>query len=412
MTRVFDSPPRRMGRLIPVAAAIGAVGLLAALAAAFLNIAGGWSAYLFAYVFWAGLAIGSLIVLLLQLLVRGSWGYAIQRLLEAGARTLPLIALLFIPIVLGMRNIYPWADPAIVAGDEILEHKQPYLNVPFFILRTVLYFAVWIFFAYRTTSLSRRLDETGDGGIVGTLRGMSAGGLILMALTVTFAAFDWMMSLDPHWMSSIYGLMVGVGMMLTAFAFVIAVSSAIAPDRSLAEEPKRRRLNDLGSLMLAFVIIWAYLSYSQFMLIWAANITEEVPWYLARLNDGWQFVAIALLVLHFAMPLSILMFRDVKRNRWLLAATAAFLFVMRIVDTFWLVVPSFENAGASISWPHIAALLGIGGLWVAFFAYNLGQARLIPVHGMAPATDAGLVPQGAEPAPAGHYRGKDRVTRA
>jgi hypothetical protein len=156
MTRVFNTPPRRRVGLIPAAGVIGVLGLLAALVAAFLNIAGGWSAYLYAYVFWTGLAIGSLIVLLLQFLVRGSWGFTIQRLLEAGARTLPLMAVLFIPIVFGMRAIYPWADPAIVQGDELLEHKQPYLNVPFFLIRTVIYFAIWIFFAYRTTSLSRR----------------------------------------------------------------------------------------------------------------------------------------------------------------------------------------------------------------------------------------------------------------
>jgi hypothetical protein len=315
--------------------------------------------------------------------VRGEWGFVVQRLLEAAARTLPLMALLFIPLLFGLRQIYPWADPAVVAGDELLEHKAPYLNVPFFIIRTVLYFAVWILFAFRTTSLSRRLDATRDPGILGTLRGMGAGGLLLLALTVTFAAFDWMMSLDPHWLSSIYGLMVGIGMMLSAFAFVIALSAVLRPDQGLGTEGGRRRLNDLGSLMLAFVIIWAYLSFSQFLLIWSANITEEVPWYLERLNHGWQFVAIALLVLHFAMPLTVLMFRDVKRNRWLLAATAAFIFLMRIVDVFWLVVPSFEGPAGGFSWPHIAALVGIGGAWVAFFAYNLARAPLLPVNAPA-----------------------------
>jgi hypothetical protein len=378
-------------RMMPGALVIGAIGLIATLAGMFLGLPGAYPAYLFAFVFWTGMGIGSLLLALLQHLTRSGWGAPIQRFVEAGARTLPLMLVLFIPIMLAMKALYSWADPAHVIGDPILEHKQPYLNVPFFIVRTVIYFAVWTFFAYRTGALSLKLDATGDVNIAGTLRGMGAGGLLAVTLTASFAAFDWVMSLEPHWMSSIFGLMVTMGMMLGAFALAVALAAWASDWPPLDAAVSPRRFNDLGSLMLAFVMIWAYLSFSQYMLIWAANLAEEVPWYLVRMAGGWKYIAIAIIALHFALPFVMLMFRDVKRNRRLLAAIALFLVLMRAVDTFWLVIPSLGAAGVGAIWPHLTALVGIGGLWAAFFTWNLARAPLLPVGLPAPLQDSAVV---------------------
>jgi len=201
------------------------------------------------------------------------------------------------------------------------------------------------------------------------------------------------MSLEPHWVSSIYGLMVALGMMLGAFGLAIALAVMLSDRAPLASAVSPKRFNDLGSLLLAFVIIWAYLAFSQYMLIWAGNISEEVTWYLRRGTGGWQYVAIVILALHFALPLVMLMFRDVKRNGKLLAATAAFLVLMRAVDTFWLIVPALGDQGVGAIWPHLTALLGIGGLWAAFFTWNLARAPLLPAHLPAPMQEGGLVPQ-------------------
>lgn len=379
--------PQGIRRLLPVALVIGAAGLVATLAGLYLGVPGAYPAYLFAFVFWAGMGIGSLLLALLQHLTRAGWGAPIQRFVEAGARTLPLMLVLFVPIIFGMKTLYAWADPAHVIGDPILEHKQPYLNVPFFVVRTVIYFAVWIFFAYRTGALSVKLDETGDVNIAGTLRGLGAGGLLAVTLTATFAAFDWVMSLEPHWLSSIFGLMVTMGMMLGAFALAVALASWASnrPPLDAAISPKR--FNDLGSLMLTFVMIWAYLAFSQFLLIWSANISEEVPWYLTRMAGNWTYIAIAVLVFHFALPFVLLVFRDVKRNRRLLIAIAVLLVLVRALDTFWLIVPALGAAGIGAIWPHLTALVGLGGLWVAFFVWNLARAPLLPVGLPAPLLD-------------------------
>jgi hypothetical protein len=388
--RAAEAQTPTVARATRIGLALGVIGLVACAAGLVLDRGRFFPAYLAAFVFWAGLSLGLLVVTLMHHLVRGSWGFPIQRIVEAGARTLPLMAVLFLPLLLGLAVLYPWANPQTVSQNAVLAQKAGYLNAPFFAARTVVYFAVWIFLAYRVSALSWRLDRTGDPATIVPLRLLGTVGLLLMVLTMTFATIDWVMSLEPDWYSSIYGLMVGMGMVQAAFALAIFLVVRFSRREPLASAVSAQTYNDLGSLLLAFVMLWAYLAYSQYMLIWAGNISEEIPWYLRRLYGGWNIVAWAVLILNFAVPFFLLIFRDVKRQGQRLAAIALFLVIMRVVDVVWLVLPAFGGpALISLLW-CVAALLGIGGLWAAFFAWQLGRAALLPAYYPRPSEGHGL----------------------
>jgi hypothetical protein len=337
-----------------------------------------------------GVALGSLVVLQLQYLTGGSWGFILRRPLEAATRTLWLFVLLFVPLALGVGDLYAWARPDVVEHDEALQHKAPYLNVPFFLLRAAIYFAIWNVLQVMLSAWSKRHDQTGDPGWIGKCEKISPAGLMLYALTITFASIDWVMSLEPHWYSTIYGAMFGMGQVLSGFAFAIAVFLLLADRPPLDQAASKGNLRDLGSLLLAFVMVWAYLSLDQFLLIWQANLPEETPWYIARISGPWRYVAVSLILLMFAAPFILLLSADLKRNRKGLAAVAGLILVMRVVDLLWLIVPGFggghahgsEEAGS----PVLAVLLflvtlaGIGGAWLGYFLWELQRRPLLPVH--------------------------------
>jgi hypothetical protein len=341
--------------------------------------------YLLGYVFWTGIAVGCLALLMLQHLTGGAWGMVIRRVLEAGTRTLPLMALLFIPFaIFGLPHVYEWVHPTQFGAHgealEIIKAKQGYLNVPFFLLRTAIYFVIWLALMFFMNKWSLEQDRTAERRYRKAMARWSAPGLVLFVLTTTFASIDWVMSLDPEWFSTIFGLLFVAGWTLSAFSFVIAMMMVLATRKPLEGVVGPGHFHDLGKLLLAFVMLWSYFSFSQFLIIWSGNIPEETKWYLHRLKGGWGWVGIALVVLHFAFPFFMLLSRDLKRNARRLAVVAGVVLVMRFVDLMWLIVPEYYEGHLHISWMDIAAPLAIGGLWFAYFAYQLQQRPLLPIN--------------------------------
>ena len=356
----------------------GVLLLVAALAGFFLaGRAQFFRSYLLGWVYWTGLGIGGLGLTTLHLLTGGQWGMVTRRIFEASSRTLPIMGLLFIPLIFGLPDIYSWADPTEVASDALLQHKEPYLNIPFFVARTAIYFLFWSFLAYYFSRRSVAIEEGATYQTVRRIKLVAAIGMVGLAITVTFAAIDWMMSLEPHWFSSVYGAIGAtafiVGMWSLAILVVISRRDRAPFDRAVGAPI----FSDLGSLLMAFVMIWAYIQLSQLLIIWSANIPEEATWYLHRMFGGWQWVGWALLALHFAVPFVALMSQSVRSNVRLLGAIAALLMVMYFVNIMWQIVPTWHEA-FTLHWLDIVLTLGIGALWLGLFLWEYSKHRAIP----------------------------------
>lgn len=337
--------------------------------------------YLVGFTFWLGLPLGSLVLLMVQHLTGGAWGLLLRRVLESGTRTLLLFVGLFIPLALGLHYLYSWIDHPF--PDHGHEHfKSVYLSPTFFLGRAVFYFATWLAVAYFLTRWSAEQDQTGQPR-PRRFRMLSGPGLALYGLTITFASIDWVMSLEPHWFSTIYPVMFAVGQVLSALAFALAVFLILAPHQPLAPLVTKPRLRDLGNLLLAFVMLWAYMNFSQYLLIWSGNIKEEIPWYLRRMRGGWEWVAGVLLVFQFALPFVLLLMRHVKDHPRYLAAVALGILAMRGLDVIWLIEPAFVREGGVSYWfwlLDLAALIGVGGLWAALFIGRLKRMPLLPLR--------------------------------
>lgn len=360
---------------------VGVAGLLGGVMGLILNPAQFFRSYLFAYLFWLSIAIGCAAIVMIYHLVGGAWGFVIRRILEAATRTLPLMALLFIPVLFGLSSLYVWARPEAVAADALLQHKSVYLNVPFFLLRAALYFGVWISIAHFLHKWSLAQDRTGDPALARRLETLSGPGLVLYGGAVTFAAVDWAMSLDPHWFSTIYGILWIVGQVLTALAFAILVLRLLARQQPLVQVLTPSHFHDLGNLLLAFVMLWAYVSFAQFLLMWSGNLTEEIPWYMRRLQGGWQEVGIVLITYHFALPFVLLLVRRVKQSPLVLASLAAGVLLMRLLDVYWFIAPEFHpTVGEALHLSDALLLVGIGGVWLGRFVGQLQQLPLLPLH--------------------------------
>lgn len=336
--------------------------------------------YLWAYIFVLALGLGPLAWLMLQYVTGGAWGVMIRRPCEAAARTLPLVALMFLPIVAGMHTLYPWTDHNVMAADPHMHHKAPYLNVPFFLGRAAVYFAGWLLLSWFFNRWSAREDKEGPKVAHSKMSRMGGPGLIFWGFSITFMSIDWILSINPKWFSTIFGLLFMAGQGLTSMAFLITLMVVLSARKPMTEILTRRHLHDLGKFMLALVMVWAYFSFSQFLIIWAGNLPEEIPWYLARLNHGWQYVALALVVGHFALPFALLLSRDIKRNYKLLRTIAVFILFMRLVDLYWLVAPEFRKESLGISWIDLAAPVGLVGIWLAYFFMQLEKRPLVPLR--------------------------------
>jgi hypothetical protein len=356
-------------RLQRPAALVGLAGLALCAVGLLLDPRQFFRSYLVAYLFGLGITLGGLGIVLLHHLTGGRWGQVLRPLLQAQAQTLPLGALLFVPLVFGLGDLYSWADPDVVAHDEHLRHKSQYLNVPFFLARAAGYFAAWAGLAYLEGTWSRQLEQTGDPRLARRLQYFSSAGLAVLGLTVTFAAVDWVMALEPEWYSSIFGVLVATGQVLAGFAFAVAVLLLPAEVRSQGGAIEPDVLNDLGNLLLAFVMLWAYMSFSQFLIIWSGNLPEEVVWYLKRSQGGWAWVAGALAVFSFALPFLLLLSRAVKRDARRLAAVAGSVVAMSFVAYFWMIAPVFSPDRFRVHWLDLATLLALGGSWFAVFLW-------------------------------------------
>ena len=355
-------------------AVVCAIGLL-------LNPAQFVRSLLPAYMWALSIALGSLALAMVHQVSGGAWGVVIRRVLGAASRTLPLLTVMFVPFVFGLRALYPWADPAHVASDPALQWKQPYLNVPFFLVRAGLYFAIWNGVAYFLNKWSLEQDASGDPLIPRKMQVLSAGGLLAYGLTITFAAFDWLMSLEPHWFSTMYGVLLMGGQALAAMAFAIVVLSWLARRDPLNALISPNHFHDLGNLLLGFTMLWTYFGFSQYLIMWSANLPEETEWYIHRTAHGWQVIALGLVVFHFGVPFLVLLSRAVKRRATLLARVAAGLLVMRFFDLFWLSAPAFAHDGAfHVHWLDVALPPTVGAIWLGFFVHQLRGRALLPLH--------------------------------
>ena len=345
-------------------------------------------AWLVAYLLALSVALGSMALMMIQHLSGGTWG-VFRRIFEASSRTLPLLMVLFVPVLLGMRTLYPWTHEDHVAADEILRHKSAYLNSTFFVVRAVIYFAGWWGIATLLNKWSRQQDA-GDVAVNTRIQRLSGAGLVFYALAVTFAGVDWIMSLNPHWYSTIFGFLMVGGQGLAALAFTIIVGAFLFRRAPMDGVFKTSHFHDLGKLMFAFVMLWAYFNFSQYLLTFAANLAEEVPYMIARTSNGWQYLAVFLVTFHFAVPWLLLLSRDLKRTPQRLVVVAGWMLFMRYADIFMLVSPEFDASGANIHlltgehashfFVHpldLAAPLAIGGLWVWMFFTELRRRPLL-----------------------------------
>ncbi|HEV3218024.1 MAG TPA: hypothetical protein VGZ27_20020 [Vicinamibacterales bacterium] len=358
----------------------GGVGLLISLVEFLFKPTQFYQSYLMGYMFCLSVTLGCLALGMVHQLSGGAWGIVIRRPIGAASRLLPLMTLLFLPVVVGMNNLYPWTHAAVVARDELLQAKRAYLNVPFFLLRAAIYFAVWNATSHWLNRWAAEQDRTGDPEIARKMQKVSAAGLVLYGLSVTFASFDWLMSLEPDWYSTIYGVLVMGGQGLSAMAFLIGVLVWLSRRPPLDRIIVKAHFHDLGNLMLAFVMLWAYFGFSQYLIIWAGNLPQEISWYAHRLQTGWRFVGITLILFHFVVPFVLLLSRTMKREADLILKVAIGILFVRLVDLFWLIAPEFHTGGLAVSWLDIVLPVSLGAVWLGFFISQLRRRTILPVH--------------------------------
>ncbi len=372
--------PRLVRKQGWMALLVGLLGLVLCAVGWFFDPRAFFIGYLTAELIFLGIALGCMAFLMIHYLTGGKWGWPVRRFFEAAAGTLPLLGLLFVPIFFGLRRLYPWAIASTVAADKVLRHKQAYLNSPMFIVRAVILFAIWIWLAHLLNRWSRAQDETHDVAPMKRLRRLSGPGLVIYPLTVTVGMVDWVMSLEADWYSTIFPILICIGQMLSGLAFVILLLRWLGPRTALAEVIGKENFHHLGSLLLAFTMLWAYMAFSQLLIIWSGDLPHEITWYLHRIAGGWRWIVVFLVVFHFFGPFFLLLSRQQKQSRSALAAIAAVMFAAHVVDVWWMITPSFYPHGIHVSWLDFAALLGVGGVWFFFFLRNLQSKSLLPVN--------------------------------
>src|SRR2546426_4853493 len=375
------SPPIELARVRKGALVVGALLLALLLPGLFINRDQFFHAYLVGFIFWTGITVGSLALLMLQHLTGGAWGLVIRRVLEASTRKLPLMIVLFLPIVFGLRYIYVWTNWEVMNQSPALQDKAAhYLKPSLFILRGTVYFAIWLILAGLLNRLSLRQDRAPEERLRKQMQMLSGPGFILFVVTVTFASIDWVMSLDPSWSSTIFGFIFVAAWAMSALAFTILVSSWLSQREPMNRVLQPSHFHDLGNLTLALVMLWIYFSFSQYLIIWSGNLPEETTLYVARKHGGWGAIALTIVILQFAFPFLILLSRAAKKSGRKLAMLAILILVMRMMDVIWLVEPTFNRGRFHLSWMDVAAPIALGGLWLAMFAWQLQKRPLVPIN--------------------------------
>jgi hypothetical protein len=366
---------------IPVIAAVCA--LLGAVACAILGPANPkqfFFSWLVSFLFFLSLALGALFFVLIQYASQGGWGIVLRRIGETVFATLPVMAVLFLPLLLGLPYLYSWSVPGAAEHDALLRWKAPFLNVPFFLIRAALYFGCWSFIALFYYRLSRGQDATGNTAVTARLRRFAGPAIIVLALTQTFASVDWIMSLTPHWYSTMFGVYFFAGSFVGFIALLSVIAPAMRRAGLLDTVINAEHLHDVGKFLFAFTAFWAYIAFSQFFLIWYANLPEETVWFKARLEGSWKTVTILLMVGHFGAPFLYLMGRAVKRTGWTLAVGGAWLLAMHFVDLYWQIMPTLHPEGVRASALDVAAFVAVGGCFVAAASWLMRRQALVPLR--------------------------------
>ncbi len=381
----FDpTPPPVVKTIAQRSLIVGVVFGIVAVVLAFKNPNEFYRAYLLGFMAWLGVALGSMAIVMIRHLTGGGWGVVIRRILGAAMRTLPLLAVLFFPIILGIKKLYIWAQPLDQIADKHLrEHLQDitktYLTTNGFIVRAIIYFAIWNLLSFLLSYWSKQSDRAGARDNTDRFKAVSGPGLILYGFTISFAAIDWVMSLDPSWISTIFGLVILIGEVLSAMCFAVIVERILFKYKPMSEMLTPDFVHDHGKWMLAFTMVWAYFNFSQWLIIWAGNLPAEITYYIRRLNGGWGYVGLFVVIFHFAIPFGILLSRPFKRNIYKLVWLAAWMMFMRWVDLFWIIEPNFSKT-LNVTLADIVVPIAIGGFWLAFFFRNLGALPLLPVY--------------------------------
>lgn len=365
-------------RIFGPALAVGIILSAASIIGGFLSPGDFYRSYLMSYLFWFGLTLGSMAIVMLQYLTAGAWGIVTRRALESASRTLPLCALLFIPIALGTPRLYDWAHPDLVQKEYSLAHRHPYMSPGWFIARAIGYFIIWGILTFFLNRWSTKQDE--KGGFEKRLAALSAPGLILYVFTLTFAAVDWAESLDNDWSSTIWGFLFVAQQALSVFAFAIIVMVLLSRREPLASVFKPAHLHDLGKLLLTGVMLWAYFEFSQLLIVWAGNLTDEIPWYLRRVATSWGWLGVALIVVEFIIPFLLLLSQPLKRNAVAICCVVGIIIVMRWIDLAWIVLPGYYQKGFRITWLNFCVPLAMGCLWIAAFVWHLKNRPLLPIN--------------------------------
>jgi hypothetical protein len=336
--------------------------------------------WLVSFLFFLSLALGGLFFVLIQYASQGEWGIVLRRIGESTFATLPVMAVLFLPLLLGLQELYSWTVPGAADHDALLRWKAPYLNVPFFLVRAAIYFGIWSFIALLYYRGSRGQDATGDPRVSARLRRLAGPAIIVLALTQTFASIDWVMSLNPHWYSTIYGVYFFSGAFVGFIALLSVVAVAMRRAGLLDTVINAEHLHDVGKFLFAFTAFWAYIAFSQFFLVWYANLPEETIWFKARLEGSWKALSILLMAGHFGIPFLFLMGRAVKRRGSTLALGGAWLLVMHFVDLYWQIMPTLHPEGIRPSVLDVAAFVAVGGSFVAAASWLMRRQALVPLR--------------------------------
>lgn len=368
----------KLNRFQLISLVIGLIALGVSVFGAPANPAQFFHSYLFAIVFWLGLSLGCLVVTMIHHITGGRWGYPTRRFLEAGFMVLPLMLVLFIPLFFGLHYLYPWARPAEVIAQKAMHARHVYQNDWAYIARQIFFLFVWIWLASQLRKYSLAQDATTDAAPTRKARALSGPGMVIYGLLVTFASVDWIVSLEKDWTSTIFGIILAGGQILTAYAFSIILLTLFRNQAPFSATVNEVHYHHLGNLLLTFVLFWTYVSFGQFLIIYSGDLPHELNWYLHRIAGSWRTVVILMALFHFFVPFFLLLFRAMKRRVAALTALAAMLFVMHLVHTYWLVMPALHQNGVVLSWLDFTLPIGVGGLWISFFLWHLKSAPLLP----------------------------------
>lgn len=359
---------------------IGAVGLIASLVGYFLDAEQFYFSYLVSFVFFTGIGLGSLILVMIHHITRSSWGTVLRRIPETLASNFFIWGIFIIPILLGIHNIYHWSHPDAVATDSVLQAKSAYLNTTFFIIRQIIYFSIWGFLGFKLHKASVEMDRTGDWGITTLMRKLSGPGIPIFGLSITFAGFDWLMSVDPHWFSTMFGVYFFAMFFQAIWPVLILLVVFLLRQGILKNTIQKVHVYDLGAWFFAFTIFYAYIAFCQFLLIYYANLPEEALWYYHRLEGSWKYIAYSLIAFRFAVPFIVLLHRETKHNIKVLVSMSILVLVIHFAEVYWIVMPALSGHGIDFSWMDLTTLLGLGGIFFGLFFNRFKNHDMIPIN--------------------------------